>query len=58
MVWRVLPASRPLTNLGESALCDGPQALVGSDLREPAAAARKIPPLLGRVDAGDRVRAT
>ena len=42
----------------ESALCDGPQALVGSDLRELAAAVRKIPPLLGRVDAGDRVRAT
>jgi len=42
----------------ESALCDGPQALVGSDLRELAASVRKIPPLLGRVDAGDRVRAT
>ena len=42
----------------ELALCDGPQALVGSDLRELAAAVRKIPPLLGRVDAGDRVRAT
>jgi 3-deoxy-7-phosphoheptulonate synthase len=42
----------------ESALCDGPQALVGSDLRELAASVRKIPALLGRVDAGDRVRAT
>ena len=42
----------------ETALCDGPQALVGSDLRELATAVRRIPPLLGRVDAGDRVRAT
>ncbi len=40
----------------ESALCDGPQALVGADLRELASAVRRIPPLLGRVDAADRTR--
>ncbi len=33
----------------ESALCDGPQALVEADLLELAAAARDFPPLLGRV---------
>ncbi len=32
----------------ESALCDGPQALVESDLAELAEAVRTIPPLLGR----------
>jgi 3-deoxy-7-phosphoheptulonate synthase len=42
----------------ESALCDGPQALVGSDLRDLAAACRRIPPLVGRVDAGQRVQVT
>jgi 3-deoxy-7-phosphoheptulonate synthase len=42
----------------ESALCDGPQALVDSDLRELAAAVRRIPPLVGRIDAGERVDVT
>ena len=32
----------------EVALCDGPQALVGSDLRELAQAVRRFPALLGR----------
>lgn len=32
----------------ETALCDGPQALVGSDLDELAAACRDLPPLVGR----------
>jgi 3-deoxy-7-phosphoheptulonate synthase len=32
----------------ESALCDGPQALVDGDLRALAAAVRQLPPLLGR----------
>lgn len=32
----------------EVALCDGPQALLGSDLRELAQAVRQIPPLVGR----------
>lgn len=32
----------------ESALCDGPQALVDSDLRALATAVREFPPLLGR----------
>jgi 3-deoxy-7-phosphoheptulonate synthase len=36
----------------EAALCDGPQALVESDLLELAEAMRVIPPLLGRVPAG------
>jgi 3-deoxy-7-phosphoheptulonate synthase len=40
----------------ESALCDGPQALVGSDLRDLATAVRRLPPLLGRVDAAERLR--
>ena len=35
----------------ETALCDGPQALVEADLLELAEAARTIPPLLGRVPA-------
>jgi 3-deoxy-7-phosphoheptulonate synthase len=42
----------------ESALCDGPQALHGKDLRDLASAVRRIPPLLGRVGAADRVRVT
>ena len=42
----------------ETALCDGPQALVGNDLRELASAVRRLPPLLGRVDAADRIRVT
>lgn len=32
----------------ETALCDGPQALVNGDLRALAAAVRQLPPLLGR----------
>jgi len=32
----------------EDALCDGPQALVGHELRELAQAVRTLPPLLGR----------
>jgi 3-deoxy-7-phosphoheptulonate synthase len=32
----------------ESALCDGPQALNGTELRELASAVRHFPPLLGR----------
>ena len=40
----------------EAALCDGPQALDGSELRELATAVRRLPPLVGRVDAGVRVR--
>jgi 3-deoxy-7-phosphoheptulonate synthase len=32
----------------EDALCDGPQALVGQELRELASAVRTLPPLLGR----------
>ena len=32
----------------ETALCDGPQALIGEDLAALAVAARELPPLLGR----------
>lgn len=32
----------------EEALCDGPQALAGAELRELASAVRRLPPLLGR----------
>ena len=38
----------------ETALCDGPQALLGQDLRDLATAVRRLPPVLGprrRVDA-------
>lgn len=35
----------------EVALCDGSQALVGSELRELATAVRRLPPLLGRAPA-------
>jgi 3-deoxy-7-phosphoheptulonate synthase len=34
-----------------TALCDGPQALLGSDLRALAQAVRQLPPVVGRVDA-------
>src|SRR5205085_4927651 len=56
----VLPLSRAAIAVGadgvivdvhphpESALCDGPQALVESDLRELAQAVRQLPPLVGR----------
>jgi 3-deoxy-7-phosphoheptulonate synthase len=36
----------------EEALCDGPQALLGNDLRALAQAVRQLPPAVGRVDAG------
>jgi 3-deoxy-7-phosphoheptulonate synthase len=39
----------------EEALCDGPQALVGSDLRQLATAVRQLPPLLGRQPAWDAI---
>jgi 3-deoxy-7-phosphoheptulonate synthase len=41
----------------ESALCDGPQALLGADLRSLAQAVRQLPPAVGRVDASTRSRA-
>jgi 3-deoxy-7-phosphoheptulonate synthase len=40
----------------ETALCDGPQALEGADLRELATAVRRLPELLGRADARDLIR--
>jgi 3-deoxy-7-phosphoheptulonate synthase len=40
----------------EHALCDGPQALLGADLRSLAQAVRQLPPVVGRVDARERVR--
>jgi 3-deoxy-7-phosphoheptulonate synthase len=40
----------------ETALCDGPQALLGSDLRALAQAVRQLPPAVGRVDASTRTR--
>ena len=39
----------------ESALCDGPQALLGADLRALAQAVRQLPPAVGRVDASTLV---
>jgi len=40
----------------ELALCDGPQALDGTELRELATAVRRLPPAMGRVDAQTLVR--
>ncbi len=40
----------------EAALCDGPQALHGTELRELAQAVRRLPELLGRADARELVR--
>jgi 3-deoxy-7-phosphoheptulonate synthase len=40
----------------ELALCDGPQALDGSGLRELATAVRRLPAVLGRVDAASAIR--
>jgi 3-deoxy-7-phosphoheptulonate synthase len=40
----------------ENALCDGPQAILGNDLRALAQAVRQLPPVVGRVDAGQLVR--
>ncbi|MGZ4722312.1 3-deoxy-7-phosphoheptulonate synthase [Oryzihumus sp.] len=37
----------------ESALCDGPQALLGAELRALAKAMRQLPPIVGRVDASE-----
>jgi 3-deoxy-7-phosphoheptulonate synthase len=42
----------------EAALCDGPQALFGGDLRALAQAVRRLPPAVGRVDASTRTRTT
>ena len=35
----------------ETALCDGPQAILGNDLRSLAQAVRQLPPLVGRATA-------
>jgi 3-deoxy-7-phosphoheptulonate synthase len=40
----------------ETALCDGPQALLGSDLRALAQAVRQLPPAMERVDASTWTR--
>ena len=40
----------------ETALCDGPQALLGTELRELAQAVRRLPSVVGRVDASELVR--
>jgi 3-deoxy-7-phosphoheptulonate synthase len=40
----------------ETALCDGPPALDGSALRELATAVRRLPPVVGRVDAASLMR--
>ncbi len=40
----------------DTALCDGPQALVNGDLRALAAAVRQLPPMLGRRPAADAIR--
>lgn len=40
----------------ENALCDGPQALLGNDLRALAQAVRQVPPVVGRIDAAERIR--
>jgi len=40
----------------ENALCDGPQAVLGNDLRALAQAMRQLPPVLGRVDASELTR--
>jgi 3-deoxy-7-phosphoheptulonate synthase len=42
----------------EVALCDGPQALVGSELRELATAVRRLPPAVGRADASTLARSS
>ena len=56
----VLPLSRAAIAVGadgiivdvhpypETALCDGPQALVGADIRELASVAQHLPPIVGR----------
>jgi 3-deoxy-7-phosphoheptulonate synthase len=64
----VVPLSRAAIGVGadgvivdvhpdpEHALCDGPQALFGADLRALAQAVRQLPPVVGRVDAHERIR--
>ncbi|MBO9520304.1 MAG: 3-deoxy-7-phosphoheptulonate synthase [Nocardioidaceae bacterium] len=64
----VVPLSRAAIGVGadgiivdvhpdpEHALCDGPQALLGTELRALAQAVRQLPPVLGRVDALERIR--
>jgi 3-deoxy-7-phosphoheptulonate synthase len=42
----------------ESALCDGPQALHGSDLRQLAQVVRRLPAAVGRVDAASLTRSS
>ena len=42
----------------ENALCGGPQAVLGTELRELAQAVRQLPPVVGRVDAGSLTRPT
>jgi 3-deoxy-7-phosphoheptulonate synthase len=42
----------------ELALCDGPQALDGSDLRDLATAVRRLPAVLGRADAASAIRSS
>ncbi len=64
----VVPLSRAAIGVGadgvivdvhpdpEHALCDGPQALLGNELRALAQAVRQMPPVVGRVDAVERIR--
>jgi 3-deoxy-7-phosphoheptulonate synthase len=40
----------------ETALCDGPQSLAGSDLRELAQVVRRLPRAVGRADAASHIR--
>lgn len=64
----VVPLSRAAIGVGadgvivdvhpdpETALCDGPQALLGNELRALAQAVRQLPPVLGRADSSDHIR--
>jgi 3-deoxy-7-phosphoheptulonate synthase len=64
----VVPLSRAAIGVGadgvivdvhpdpEHALCDGPQALLGNDLRALAQAVRLLPPAVGRADSAERIR--
>jgi len=64
----VVPLSRAAIGVGadgvivdvhpdpETALCDGPQALLGTELRELAQAVRRLPEAVGRKDAAALVR--
>jgi 3-deoxy-7-phosphoheptulonate synthase len=66
----VVPLSRAAMGVGadgiivdvhpdpENARCDGPQALLGTELRELAQAVRQLPKALGRLDARERARRT